>query len=144
VSTALFRAPAHADAEWVYKWTSIIRSGGSDDKPLPALRLLAMSIDAVPPTVLPRRRVLVVEDDPPDARQAALWLDGDGHGRCEATTVERLSAGFDRLTRESATDDRIPTHGITGGAGSLQKPFTPDVLARTVRELLDGGVRTGG
>jgi two-component system cell cycle sensor histidine kinase/response regulator CckA len=37
------------------------------------------------------------------------------------------------------TDDHVLAHGVAGGAGFLHKPFTPDVLARKVREVLDGG-----
>jgi two-component system, cell cycle sensor histidine kinase and response regulator CckA len=36
------------------------------------------------------------------------------------------------------TDDQILVHGVATGAGFLQKPFTPDVLARKVRDVLDG------
>ena len=35
------------------------------------------------------------------------------------------------------TDDQVLAHGVARGAGFLQKPFTPDVLARKVREVLD-------
>lgn len=37
------------------------------------------------------------------------------------------------------TDDAIVLHGVLErGAAFLQKPFTPDALARKVREVLDG------
>ena len=39
------------------------------------------------------------------------------------------------------TDDQILVHGVATGAGFLQKPFTPDVLARKVRDVLDGPER---
>jgi CheY-like chemotaxis protein len=35
------------------------------------------------------------------------------------------------------TDDQMLAQGVARGAGFLQKPFTPDVLARKVREVLD-------
>ncbi len=35
------------------------------------------------------------------------------------------------------TDDQVLAQGVARGAGFLQKPFTPDVLARKVREVLD-------
>jgi hypothetical protein len=37
------------------------------------------------------------------------------------------------------TEEAMVHHGIEGsGAAFLQKPFLPDVLARKVREVLDG------
>jgi two-component system cell cycle sensor histidine kinase/response regulator CckA len=36
------------------------------------------------------------------------------------------------------TDDAIVHHGVLGSSAAfLQKPFTPDVLAHKVREVLD-------
>ena len=41
------------------------------------------------------------------------------------------------------TDEAIVHHGIPeSGAAFLQKPFLPDVLARKVREVLDGRANT--
>jgi DNA-binding response OmpR family regulator len=38
------------------------------------------------------------------------------------------------------TDDTMLRLGVlTAGGGFLQKPFTPDALARKVREILEGG-----
>jgi CheY-like chemotaxis protein len=55
--------------------------------------------------------------------------------------AERLVArrpGLGVLFMSGYTDDQVLAHGVARGAGFLQKPFTPDVLARKVREVLDG------
>jgi PAS domain S-box-containing protein len=56
--------------------------------------------------------------------------------------AERLLArrpGLVVLYMSGYTDDQVLAHGVAHGAGFLQKPFTPDVLARKVREVLDRG-----
>jgi PAS domain S-box-containing protein len=55
--------------------------------------------------------------------------------------AERLLAkrpGLGVLYMSGYTDDQVLAHGVARGAGFLQKPFTPDVLARKVRDVLDG------
>jgi two-component system, cell cycle sensor histidine kinase and response regulator CckA len=42
------------------------------------------------------------------------------------------------------TDDQLLVHQVAEGAGFIQKPFTPDVLARKVREVLDARPRRRG
>jgi signal transduction histidine kinase/ActR/RegA family two-component response regulator len=42
------------------------------------------------------------------------------------------------------TDDQLLVHEVAAGAGFIQKPFTPDVLARKVREVLDARPRRRG
>ena len=56
--------------------------------------------------------------------------------------AERLLAGRPSLRilyMSGYTDDEGVVQSVTSGAGFLQKPFTPDVLARAVRDVLDGG-----
>jgi two-component system, cell cycle sensor histidine kinase and response regulator CckA len=56
--------------------------------------------------------------------------------------VERLATlrpGLRALFMSGHTDDTVIAHGVLeGGLPFLQKPFTPDALARKVREVLDG------
>jgi len=60
-------------------------------------------------------------------------------GRQLADQLVRLRPGIKVLYASGYTDDAIIHHGILEpGIAYLQKPFTRDALARTVREVLDG------
>ena len=64
-------------------------------------------------------------------------------GMSGVSVAERVSAlrqGVKILYMSGYTDDAIVRHGVLEtGTAFLQKPFTPDVLARKVREVLDAG-----
>jgi PAS domain S-box-containing protein len=63
------------------------------------------------------------------------------NGRQVAERLAELRPGVRALFVSGYTDDAVVRHGLGGeGPAFLQKPFTPDALARKVRELLD---RTG-
>jgi CheY-like chemotaxis protein len=63
------------------------------------------------------------------------------NGRQVAERLAALRPGVRALFVSGYTDDAVVRHGLGGAeAVFLQKPFTPDALARKVRELLD---RTG-
>jgi two-component system cell cycle sensor histidine kinase/response regulator CckA len=58
-------------------------------------------------------------------------------GRELAERLAPLRPGMKVLYMSGHTDDAILQHGVTqAGTGFLQKPFTPDVLERRIRELL--------
>ena len=60
-------------------------------------------------------------------------------GRQLADQLVRLRPEIKVLYASGYTDDAILHHGILEpGIAYLQKPFTRDALARTVREVLDG------
>ena len=60
-------------------------------------------------------------------------------GRRMAEAVAPLRPGIKVLYMSGYTDNAIVQHGILDpGRSFLQKPFTPDALARKVREVLDG------
>jgi DNA-binding response OmpR family regulator len=59
------------------------------------------------------------------------------NGRVLAERLLERLPGLRVLYMSGYTDDQTLVQGVAGGAGFLQKPFTPDVLARKVREVLD-------
>src|SRR5437879_3999967 len=60
------------------------------------------------------------------------------NGREVARRVEAMRAGIRVLYLSGYTDDAIVHHGVLEpGVAFLQKPFTPAVLGRKVREVLD-------
>jgi PAS domain S-box-containing protein len=63
------------------------------------------------------------------------------NGRVLAERLLERQPGLRVLYMSGYTDDQVLVQGIAGGAGFLQKPFTPDVLARKVREVLDAPER---
>jgi CheY-like chemotaxis protein len=64
-------------------------------------------------------------------------------GRELAEHIVPLKPGIKVLYMSGYTDDTILHHGALGAdMAFLQKPFTPEALARKVREVLDGGSRS--
>jgi CheY-like chemotaxis protein len=60
-------------------------------------------------------------------------------GRKVASLVAERQADLRVLYMSGYTDESVAYHGIVEqGAAFLQKPFTPDALARKVREALNG------
>ena len=60
-------------------------------------------------------------------------------GRKLVERFKKLSVNFRVLYMSGYTDNAIARHGILEkGVNYIQKPFTPDGLARKVREVLDG------
>jgi CheY-like chemotaxis protein len=63
-------------------------------------------------------------------------------GRELAARLARLDPALPVLYMSGYTGEDVVQRGLMdAGAPFQQKPFTPDGLARTVRELLDSGVR---
>ncbi len=59
-------------------------------------------------------------------------------GRVLAERFEVLRPGTRVLYMSGYTDDAVVRHGIsTSAVAYLQKPFTPEMLGRRVREVLD-------
>jgi CheY-like chemotaxis protein len=59
-------------------------------------------------------------------------------GRELAERLKVLRPGTKVLYMSGYTDDAVVRHGVVErGVAFLQKPFTPDVLVRTVRTVLD-------
>jgi DNA-binding NarL/FixJ family response regulator len=66
-------------------------------------------------------------------------------GRELTEQFARLRPDAKVLYMSGYTDDAIVRHGILrSGIGYLQKPFSPDTLARKVRELLDSSGTSDG
>jgi PAS domain S-box-containing protein len=61
------------------------------------------------------------------------------NGRMLAERLLEARPSLRVLYMSGYTDDEGVGQSVTSGAEFLQKPFTPDVLARTVRDLLDRG-----
>jgi PAS domain S-box-containing protein len=59
------------------------------------------------------------------------------NGRALAERLVSLRPSLKILYMSGYTDDAGVGQSVTGGAGFLQKPFTPDALARKLREILD-------
>jgi FixJ family two-component response regulator len=60
-------------------------------------------------------------------------------GRDLATRLAALRPETRVIYMSGYTDDAITRHGVLEpGFVFVQKPFTPDALARTVRDVLDG------
>lgn len=58
-------------------------------------------------------------------------------GRTMASLIVRSRPGTKVLYMSGYVDEAVLNHGFLGeGIALLQKPFTPDVLARKVREVL--------
>jgi two-component system, cell cycle sensor histidine kinase and response regulator CckA len=61
------------------------------------------------------------------------------NGRELATRVRQMHPTIRILYMSGYTDPNIsPSTVAENGASFLQKPFSPEVLARTVREVFDG------
>ena len=61
-----------------------------------------------------------------------------------AARVAEIRAGVRVLYMSGYSDELVMRHGLPPGHGFIQKPFTPDMLLRKVRELLDVGVESRG
>jgi YesN/AraC family two-component response regulator len=60
-------------------------------------------------------------------------------GKELAENLKELIPGIKVLFASGYTDDAIVNHGVLNkGINFIQKPFTPEALARKVREVLDG------
>jgi FixJ family two-component response regulator len=61
-------------------------------------------------------------------------------GRALADRLLEVDAKLTILFMSGYTESAVIHHGVTGAsAGFIQKPFTPEALARQVRETLDTG-----
>ena len=58
------------------------------------------------------------------------------NGRQLADRLTALRPDIEVLFASGYTADGLVQHGVEGGMHYLQKPFTPDALARRVREIL--------
>jgi CheY-like chemotaxis protein len=60
-------------------------------------------------------------------------------GKTLASRIETLRPGIKVVYMSGYTDDAVFRHGhLDPGRAFLQKPFTPEALARKIREALDG------
>ena len=66
------------------------------------------------------------------------------NGREVAEKLAKLHPQMKILFMSGYTDDTVVRHGVLeSGMAFLQKPFSPDTLARKVREVLDAQESSG-
>jgi len=95
---------------------------------------------------------LLVAAGGPEALQVAALYDGPIHllltdvvmpemsGRELMHRLTLVRPGLRVLYMTGYSDEAVARHGLLDpGTGFMQKPFTPESLARKVREVLDGG-----
>jgi signal transduction histidine kinase/CheY-like chemotaxis protein len=132
-----------------------VDTGPQTDRPRGAERVLLVEDDAavrlLTSTVLRGQGYSVTEAESAEAAEALLEQDGDGvdlvlsdivlSGMSGPQLADRLRASRPDLRvlfMSGYADDAVIRHGILDTeVAFIQKPFTPDALARKVRETLD-------
>ena len=83
-------------------------------------------------------RVAAAHDGPIDLLITDVVMPGAG-GRAVAEQLSKQHPRMRVIFVSGYTDDAVIRHGVLReGVNFLQKPFTPAVLARKVRDVLDG------